>query len=215
MKIAVLDKQTLTDGDISLNVFENFGEVEYAKTLKGNELIGFIKDKDAVLLNRSILTSDILKECSNLKYVGVFATGYNNVDCSKTSSFIYRLRLLIEEGFFKENKIDKVFVFGGTNDNWANAPLGEMKWDGWKEEDLYSVLPAICYFMNLLRETLPQAKIYCLINTELKPEIFDCLKKASLHNKITPVDFAEIDKRGGHPTVKGMKDIKDIVLKCL
>jgi len=80
MKIAVLDKQTLTDGDISLNVFENFGEVEYAKTLKGNELIGFIKDKDAVLLNRSILTSDILKECSNLKYVGVFATGYNNVD---------------------------------------------------------------------------------------------------------------------------------------
>lgn len=80
MKIAVLDKQTLTDGDISLNVFEKFGEVEYAKTLKGQDLIDFIKDKDVVLLNRSVLTKDILEGCNNLKYVGVFATGYNNVD---------------------------------------------------------------------------------------------------------------------------------------
>lgn len=80
MKIAVLDKQTLTDGDVSLNVFECFGEVKYTKTLKGNELIDFIKDTDVVLLNRSILTEDILKECKKLKYVGVFATGYNNVD---------------------------------------------------------------------------------------------------------------------------------------
>ena len=80
MKIAVLDKQTLTDGDISLSVFEGFGEVSYAKTLKGSELIDFIKDKDVVLLNRSILTRDILECCKALKYIGVFATGYNNVD---------------------------------------------------------------------------------------------------------------------------------------
>ena len=80
MKIAVLDKQTLTDGDISLDIFEKFGQVSYAKTLKGNELISFIKDKEVVLLNRSVLTKEILKECNNLKYVGVFATGYNNVD---------------------------------------------------------------------------------------------------------------------------------------
>ena len=27
-------------------------------------------------------------------------TGYNNTDCSKTSSFIYRFRKLLSEGFF-------------------------------------------------------------------------------------------------------------------
>ncbi len=80
MKIAVLDKQTLTDGDISLDIFKNFGETVFAKTLKGNELIDFVKDKDVILLNRSVLTKEILENCRNLKYVGVFATGYNNVD---------------------------------------------------------------------------------------------------------------------------------------
>ena len=39
-------------------------------------------------------------------------TGYNNSDCSESSSFIYRLKQLIEDGFFEKNEIHKVFVFG-------------------------------------------------------------------------------------------------------
>ena len=34
-------------------------------------------------------------------------TGYNGSDCSKTSSFICRLKKLQDAGFFKENEIDK------------------------------------------------------------------------------------------------------------
>jgi len=33
-------------------------------------------------------------------------TGYDSADCSKSSSFIYRLEKLIDEGFFEENIID-------------------------------------------------------------------------------------------------------------
>ena len=142
-------------------------------------------------------------------------TGYNNTDCSNSSSFIYRLKQLITEGFFIENKIDKVFVFGGTNDSWSNAPLGEAKYKDWKNDDLYSVLPAICYFLNLLKDTLPQAEIYCIINTEIKSEITDCMKKACEKYDITPIVFDAIDKTHGHPTIKGMHDIKNIVLKVL
>ena len=40
-------------------------------------------------------------------------TGYGCTDRSKSSSFIYRLNKLADEGFFKKNKIDTVFVFGG------------------------------------------------------------------------------------------------------
>ena len=51
-------------------------------------------------------------------------TGYNNSDCSESSSFIYRLRELIENGFFNKNRIDTVFVFGGTNDYfWSDKPI--------------------------------------------------------------------------------------------
>lgn len=142
-------------------------------------------------------------------------TGYNNTDCSKTSSFIYRLRQLIENNFFDNNKIDTVFVFGGTNDSWSNAPLGETKYSDWEEDELFSVLPAICYFLNLLKETLPHAKIYCLINTEIKPEIASCMKKACEKNCITPVEFDAIDKKCGHPTIQGMRDIKNSVLSVL
>lgn len=141
--------------------------------------------------------------------------GYNNADCSKSSSFIYRLNQLKEAGFFAENKIDTAFVFGGTNDSWANAPLGEEKYGDWSDEDLFFVLPAICYFLNSLKETLPQAKIYCLINTNLKPEIASCMENACAKYGITPIKFEKIDKNSGHPTIQGMKDIKNGVLSVL
>ena len=142
-------------------------------------------------------------------------TGYNNTDCSKSSSFIYRLKQLIENGFFAKNQIDTVFVFGGTNDSWSNAPLGEAKYSDWDEKELFSVLPAICYFLNLLKETSPQTDIYCLINTDIKPEIASCMKNACKTYNITPVTFDRIDKKCGHPTIQGMKAIKDGVLDII
>ncbi len=142
-------------------------------------------------------------------------TGYNNTDCSKTSSFICRLNQLIAEGFFAKNEIDEVFVFGGTNDSWANAPLGTIKYDDFKNDDLYSVLPAICYFLKTLKNTLPKANIYCLVNTELKSEIIDGFEKACEKYDITKITFDKIDKRNGHPTIEGMRDIKNQVLSRL
>ena len=70
-------------------------------------------------------------------------TGYDNVDCSRTSSFIHRLNTLKDADFFAKNAIDTVFVFGGTNDSWADAPLGAVKFDDFQNEDLYCVLPAL------------------------------------------------------------------------
>ena len=142
-------------------------------------------------------------------------TGYNNTDCSNTSSFIYRLRKLTEEGFFQENRIDTVFVFGGTNDSWADDPLGTLKFDGIQESDLFCVLPGISYFLQTLKNILPQADIYCLINTELKPEIADGFLQVCGKVGITPVTFDYIDKNCGHPTVRGMKDIRNGVLAAL
>ena len=139
-------------------------------------------------------------------------TGYDNKDCSKTSSFIYRLKQLIDNGFFTKNQIDTVFVFGGTNDSWSNAPLGETMYNDWQQKDLFSVLPAVCYFLNELKQILPYAKIYCLINTDIKIEIASCMKNACEKFNITPITFGEIDKKCGHPTIQGMKDIKNQVI---
>lgn len=142
-------------------------------------------------------------------------TGYDNVDCSKSSSFIHRLEQLIENRFFESNDIDRVFIFGGTNDSWSGAPIGELMLESWERNDLYCVLPAICCFFKTMRNTLPNAEIYALINTELNPIISDGMKKACKHNRITAITFEHIDLRCGHPTVKGMKDIKEQVVRAV
>lgn len=142
-------------------------------------------------------------------------TGWNGVDNSAASSFIFRLRQLIKKGFFTENKIDTVFVFGGTNDSWSNAPLGQEICSGWEEKDLYFVLPAIWNFLDLLKNALPDAKIYCLINNEIKDEIVSCIKNACDKYAMIPITFDHIDKNYGHPTIAGMKDIAVTVLNIL
>ena len=133
-------------------------------------------------------------------------TGYDG-DCSKTSSFIYRLEKLIAEGFFEKNDIDTVFVFGCTNDSWANSPLGEIKLSDYQEEDLFSVCPAIGYLVSRLKEILPDGNIVFIINTNIKSEIKEAIKAVSDHNGTTYVELSHIDKLCGHPTVKGMSEI--------
>lgn len=140
-------------------------------------------------------------------------TGYYNADCSNSSSFIFRLHKLVEERFFENNKIDTVFVFGGTNDSWCDAPLGSMMYEGWQKKDLYSVLPAICYFFKELRDVLPETNIICLVNTEIKNEIAEALKSASETYNIQAIEFHAIDKCSRHPTVKGMQQIKEQILE--
>lgn len=140
-------------------------------------------------------------------------TGWEGVDTSETSSFIFRLKNLIRDGFFEKNAINTVFFFGGTNDCWSDAPLGDPKFDDFEKEDLFCVLPAAYYFLKTLRDALPAADIYCLQNTELKPELYEVLNKACDDFGITKVAFTSIDKVSGHPTIKGMQDIKNTVLK--
>lgn len=136
-------------------------------------------------------------------------TGYNGVDCSASSSFIYRINKLESEGFFRDNKIDTVFVFGATNDSWANSPLGELKLSDWENGELYSVLPAIGYFLRRVKELASEARIVCVINTDLKSEIINAFITACENYGIQYVKLENIDKMNGHPSVKGMESIKN------
>lgn len=141
-------------------------------------------------------------------------TGYGG-DCSKINSFNFRLNNYIADGFFEKNKIDTVFVFGGTNDSWANAPIGDIKFEDISDDDLFSVLPAMSYFLKNLKKVAPNAKIYLLINTDLKEDITNGYNTIAEHYGIKPILFKTIDKMNGHPTVKGMLDIKNEILKAI
>lgn len=138
-------------------------------------------------------------------------TGYDGADC-RNSSFVSRFKKKIKEGFFTENKIDTFFIFGGTNDNWANSPVGEFKYSDWTEQDLYSFLPALCCFLNDVKSTLTDTRIVYIINSELKDEITNGIKTACKHYGVETIELENISKDYGHPTDKGMVDIKNAIL---
>ncbi len=141
-------------------------------------------------------------------------TGYQG-DCSSTSSFICRYRKLLESGFFDGNKIDTIFVFGGTNDSWSGAPLGAEQYSDWHERDLFNVLPAICYFIHTLKQNHPHTRSVFVGNCDIKPEVINCMKNASQHFGVEFVALHSIDKISGHPTTLGMTQICEQILASL
>lgn len=80
LKIAVLDRCTVTNGDISFAPMEAVGKVIYYDVLPPAEIPAAIGDCDAVVVNKARITAEIMDACPNLKFIGLFATGYNNID---------------------------------------------------------------------------------------------------------------------------------------
>ncbi len=133
----------------------------------------------------------------------------------ETSSFLSRFDRLVQEGFFQENEVNTVFILGATNDSWSNAPVGEVQFDHFEKQDLYSVLPALCCLIARMRAEIPNVRIVQVVNTGLKDEIVAGMKAASEHFKTDIVFLHDVEKIAGHPTVKGMEQIKDQILEQL
>lgn len=85
MKIVVLDGYILNPGDLTWEGLEQLGDVVvYDRTSYDPNDIGLIiersKDADAIIINKTPITREVLDNLPNLKYIGVLATGYNVVD---------------------------------------------------------------------------------------------------------------------------------------
>ena len=142
-------------------------------------------------------------------------TSYEGRDVSMSASYIYRYRQLLRQDYFRKNNIDTLFVFGGTNDSWCEAPLGEVKYDGFTEKELYNVLPAICYLMKTMSEDLAGIRVIFLLNCGLKAQIGACMKEAGARYGIDVVELKGIEKLGGHPNARGMEQICEQVIASL
>ena len=80
MKITVLDRCTVTSGDISFAPLEALGEVRFFDVLPPHEVALAIGESEAVIVNKARITDEIMEACPNLRFIGLFATGYNNID---------------------------------------------------------------------------------------------------------------------------------------
>ena len=80
MKIVVLDGYTLNPGDISWAGMEAFGDVTVYDRTKAEDVVERIGDAEVVYTNKTPITKETMDACTNMKFIGVLATGYNIVD---------------------------------------------------------------------------------------------------------------------------------------
>lgn len=81
MKIVNLDGYTTNPGDLSWDFFRKYGEFTVYDRTAPEQIIERAKDADCLIINKSVIDSDILKQLPKLKYVGLQSTGYNVIDC--------------------------------------------------------------------------------------------------------------------------------------
>jgi len=83
MKIVILDGYTLNPGDLDWEKFQELGELTvYDRTslTDEQEIISRIGDAEIVFTNKTPIREHTLKSCSQLKFIGVLATGYDVID---------------------------------------------------------------------------------------------------------------------------------------
>ena len=80
MKIVVTDAQTVFDDLVSSEVLSELGDVTEYGLLKYEEVAEKIAEADVVVCNKTLLDEHTLRLAKNLKYIGLFATGFNNID---------------------------------------------------------------------------------------------------------------------------------------
>ena len=80
MKIVITDAATVFDANVKADVFEKYGELVCYPLTSEEELLERIQDADIVLCNKTYLGKREMDAAKNLKYIGIFATGFNNID---------------------------------------------------------------------------------------------------------------------------------------
>jgi len=80
LKILITEGSVVSTGDISFDCFNKFGFVKIYDNITYKELENEIVDTDILLCNKIPVDKNILSRTETLKYIGAFATGYNNID---------------------------------------------------------------------------------------------------------------------------------------
>lgn len=136
MKIVITDWKTLSNGDLSLGELEKIADLEVYQMTDKEDIAKRVKDADIILCNKAQMNEETLKEAHNLKYIGLFATGYNNVDVEYTKK---RGITVCNAGEYSTNAVvQHTFALILEVINKVGKFNDFVKNDGWIKSDIFT-----------------------------------------------------------------------------
>ena len=139
MKILITDAATLkANNDISLEIFQQFGDTIIHENINRTDLLKEAVDADIILCNKTIIDREIMEKADNLKYIGLFATGYNNIDSVTAKE---RGITVCNAGSYSTNAVAQQ-VIGYILMHYTKIPLYNdfVHGGGWKKAEVFSPL---------------------------------------------------------------------------
>ena len=137
MKILLTDCSTVRfKGDISLDILKNFGDVTEYELISREELLDIIPDYDAVICNKTVIDKLVIERAKKLKYIGLFATGYNNIDISTAAE---KGITVCNAGSYSTNAVaQQVFAYILSHYTKVSVYDNFVKKGGWKQSAVFS-----------------------------------------------------------------------------
>lgn len=139
MKLLLTDCATLkANGDLSLDTFKQFGEVVEYENITRAELLKETADTDIILCNKTVIDKEVFDSAPKLKYIGLFATGYNNIDTQYAAK---KGITVCNAGGYSTNAVAQQ-VMGYILMHYTKIPKYDafVKSGGWKKSEVFSPL---------------------------------------------------------------------------
>ena len=152
----------------------------------------------------------------NNSFSGSLVCNMNASDYYGPYSFIRRMNNL--------GNPDVIFILGGTNDVWNEAPFGDYVYSDWTEEQLCSYRPALAYLFDNMQRLYPNAKLYFVLETnpcpggiseESRLNLIGSTHRIANHYNVDFIDLYDVHKTWWHPDIRGQKAIANQVLEYL
>ena len=158
----------------------------------------------------------------NSSYSGspISNTGYktdsNPTGDETATSFITRMKRDLPAS---KHKPEVILILGGTNDHYAPAPSGVVKYADWTTEDLKCFFPAFAYMLHYLKQEHPTARIINIQNDCFSSEEAAAIATITAYYGVPNVILTNIkgsaNLQGGHPTKATMMRIAEQVDKAI
>ena len=144
MNIVVLDGYTANPNDLSWEPLEAFGKLTIYDRTSADELIKRAQDADIILANKCRLKEEELKQLPKLKYIGVLATGYNNID----TEYAHKHEIVVSNipSYSTESVVQMTFAHIFNITNQISHYASEVRAGQWSQN------PDFCYWNTPLQE---------------------------------------------------------------